>query len=90
MATAALAASGYRPARDGNHHYRVIQSLELTIGADAKLIRSLDAFRKKRNVSNYDSEGSVSDGEASEMQKIALELRNVVQTWLTKNHPSLL
>jgi hypothetical protein len=36
-ATAALAASGYRASRD-QHHYRVIQSLELTIGADRKIV----------------------------------------------------
>ena len=37
-ATAALAAAGYRASRE-NHHYRVIQSLELTLGKDAKFIR---------------------------------------------------
>jgi hypothetical protein len=36
-ATAALAASGYRASRD-QHHYRVIQSLELTIGAERKVV----------------------------------------------------
>ena len=51
-ATAALAAAGYRASRE-NHHYRVIQSLELTLGKDAKFIRAFDAFRKKRNVSSY-------------------------------------
>ena len=55
-ATAALAASGYRAPRE-NHHYRVIQSLELTIAKDAKFIRAFDVFRKKRNISNYDIGG---------------------------------
>jgi len=59
-ATAALAAAGYRASRD-NHHYHVIQSLELTLGKEAKFIRSFDAFRKKRNVSNYDIGGGISD-----------------------------
>jgi len=89
-ATAALAAAGYRAARDGNHHYRIIQSLELTIGAEAKLIRALDGFRKKRHVSNYDAEGSVSDREAKEIQKIAARLRDDVRAWLTKNNSHLL
>ncbi len=39
-ATAALAASGYRAGRD-SHHYRVIQSLELTVGKDAKFIGAI-------------------------------------------------
>src|SRR4029077_8466926 len=50
-ATAALAASGYRASRD-NHHYRVIQSLEFTIGAGKKQVETFDGFRKKRNVSS--------------------------------------
>jgi hypothetical protein len=37
-ATAALAAAGYRAARD-NHHYRVIQSLEFTCGTGQKIHR---------------------------------------------------
>jgi hypothetical protein len=45
-ATAALSAAGFRAARD-NHHYRVIQSLEFTIGSDARLINTFDGFRKE-------------------------------------------
>ncbi len=40
-ATAALAAAGYRAARD-NHHYRVIQSLEFTTAPGRKLIDAFD------------------------------------------------
>lgn len=36
LATAALAAEGYRVARE-SHHYRAIESLEYTIGLDRKL-----------------------------------------------------
>jgi len=45
-ATAALAAAGYRASRE-NHYYRVIQSLELTLGKDAKFIRAFDAVPEK-------------------------------------------
>jgi hypothetical protein len=44
-ATAALAAAGYRPTRD-SHHYRVIQSLAYTIGADTKVTARFNEFRK--------------------------------------------
>src|SRR5690349_1980798 len=37
-ATAALAAAGYRASRE-QHHYRLIQSLEATIGAEPELNR---------------------------------------------------
>jgi hypothetical protein len=52
-ATATLAAAGYRASRD-SHRVIQSQSLSLTIGKSAGFIRSFDAFRKKRNVSNYD------------------------------------
>lgn len=69
-ATAALAAAGYRATRE-SHHYRVIQSLELTVRKDAKFIQNFDAFRKKRNVSNYDIGGGISNREVEEMIGIA-------------------
>jgi len=42
-ATAALAAAGYRASRE-SHHYRIIQSLELTVGKDAKFIRAFESL----------------------------------------------
>ena len=63
LATAALAAAGYRPSRE-SHHYRVIQSLALTIGADADLVETFDQFRKKRNIGGYERAGLVTDQEA--------------------------
>ena len=86
--TAALAAAGYRATRE-SHHYRVIQSLSLTLGKDAAFIRSFDAFRKKRNVSNYDIGGGVSDRELQEMATIAQTLHAEVEQWIRSNQPSL-
>lgn len=88
-ATAALAAAGYRATRD-QHHYRVIQSLRETIGADAQLVTAFDAFRKKRNISGYDRAGMVSDAEVKAMREMALQLRDDVLAWLRRRHPDLL
>jgi hypothetical protein len=88
-ATAALAAAGYRAVRDG-HHYRIIQSLAFTIGADADLIAKLDAFRKKRNISDYERSGSVSTQEAREIFGLARSLKVAVEVWLRESHPRLL
>ena len=87
-ATAALAAAGYRVSRD-NHHYRVIQSLELTIGASRKQVDTFDGFRKKRNVSSYDMSGTVSQKEADEMLKLAAEIRTEVEKWIRMTRPEL-
>ncbi len=88
LATAALAASGYRAGREA-HHYRTIQSLTLTIGASVDLVDQLDTFRKKRNISDYERAGAVSEQEAREMLELAKSLRETVIAWLKKNHPEL-
>jgi hypothetical protein len=87
-ATAALAAAGYKAARD-NHHYRVIQSLEFTTAPGYKFIATFDSFRKKRNVSSYDLAGAVSDTEADEMLTLATQLRTAVEKWIRANHSAL-
>jgi hypothetical protein len=87
-ATAALAASGYRASREA-HHYRVLQSLVLTISAEPKLVAQLEAFRKKRNIGDYERAGAVSDAEAHELAILARALRTRVEDWLRQNHPQL-
>ena len=88
-ATAALAASGYRASRHA-HHYRVIQSLPLTVGADRRLVSEFDQFRKKRNMSAYDLAGFISDHEADAMAALAERLRQNVEVWLRAHHPDLM
>lgn len=89
-ALAALAAAGYNVAKGESHHYRGIQSLSYTIGYDASLISKLDKLRKKRNISDYEQAGTVSDQEADEMVQIAKDLRAAVKAWLRQEHPDLL
>jgi hypothetical protein len=88
MATAALAASGYRAARN-QHHFRVIHSLSFTVGADADLVDLLDRFRKKRNINIYEHPGSISDHEADELVELAEKLRGMVDDWLKERFPGL-
>jgi hypothetical protein len=88
-ASAALAACGYRASREA-HHHRVIQSLAFTIGAEAHLVAQLEAFRKKRNIGDYERAGLVSKGESNEMVALAQRLRQEVGDWLEANHPELL
>ena len=87
-ATAALAAAGYRAAREAYHH-RVIQSLAFTIGADATLVLQFDRYRKKRNIGGYERAGAVSDQEAEEMLELAKRIRHEVTVWIKVNHPDL-
>ncbi len=87
-AAVALAASGYRATREA-HHFRTIQSLELTVNADKKLIQQIDIFRKKRNITGYDMAGYISDQESEIIVAITVRLKDQILQWLKKNYPDL-
>lgn len=88
-ARAALAASGYRTSGEGNHYW-TIQSLAFTLQLDAKTIRKFNKLRQKRNISDYEMIGMVSEQEVTEMIALAQDLRSMVEEWLKKNHPELI
>lgn len=87
-AAAALAAEGYRAARE-QHHYKVLDSLRLTLAIDATLSRKLDLCRKKRNTGTYNQVGAASEDEATEMVETAERLRDSLLEWLRTRHPEL-
>lgn len=89
-ATIALRASGYRTSTQSGHHLKTIESLELTINADSKLIQRMKTLSKKRNATSYDSAGNVSAQELDLAIKTATELRSSVLAWLEDNHRELL
>ena len=88
-ATAALAASGYRASREA-HHFRIIQSLSFTLSVSPTTVGLLDAFRRKRNTSDYERAGVISAAEACEIASLAHELRQQLKMWLSRNHPELM
>lgn len=88
LATAALAAAGYQAARMA-HHFRVISSLELTLGWDKATVELLNDFREKRNEADYERAGAISEADAEEMLTLARRLRTEVEAWIAKNHPHL-
>jgi hypothetical protein len=89
IATAALAASGYRPAR-GHHHQRVIESLRYTAGTDDDSVSLLQRFRRKRHAFVYDRPTDPSEKEAANMVDVAGDLLRQVVKWLREEHPDLL
>src|SRR5215471_7986184 len=76
-ATTALRASGHRTVTQAGHHVKTIESLELTVKANPKLIQRFKTFNNKRNKSVYDVAGAVSDQELQAMVKLAIELKEV-------------
>lgn len=89
LAAIALLASGYR-SRGEAHHYRIIHSLAYTANIDEELIDQFDGFRKKRNVSDYERAGTVSELEAQEMLALANKLLDLITAWLQNHHPELI
>lgn len=91
LATLVLYASGYRTGRGESKHYRVIQALPLIMGNDYRIVKDyLDNCRRKRNVSEYDSAGTISEKEVNDLLVLAEKLKNQVKEWFKANRPDLI
>ncbi len=89
LCTILLHTSGYRPEKN-LAHYRTLQSLPLILGDKHKSNADyLDACRKKRNETEYDFAGNISEGEAQELLEFCRELKTEVLAWLNKNQPGM-
>jgi hypothetical protein len=88
-ANVALRACGYRTATQLGHHLKTIESLELTIRVDPRVVQKMRVLSKKRNATSYDSAGNVSDQELEEVIRLANALQESVIAWLRENHPEL-
>ena len=90
LATLALYVAGYRTGRGESKHYRVIQALPLVLGQEFVPTRDyLENCRRKRNVSEYDTAGTISVKEADDLLQTVQELKAKIEQWLQKNHADL-
>jgi len=91
IAAAALAASGYR-VREGSlaHHWRLIESLEHTLGLMPGQVKLLQDYRKKRSRSVYERAGTITGTEAGAALATACRLRDQLAAWLAQEQPDLL
>ena len=89
LCTILLYAEGCRPEKP-LQHYRAIQALPLILGShretDAKY---LDTCRNKRNITEYDYVGGVTEEDVEELITFVNELREEVIQWLKEQHPDL-
>ena len=88
LATAALAAAGYRAERE-NKHLRTLECLSYTLGVERERVRYLDICRRKRHTAIYERVGAISDAEANEIVEAAKKLRGEVAEWIRTEHPEL-
>ena len=85
-----LYSEGYRAAREA-HHYRVIQSLQLTLGSEHRAdVEYLEACRRKRNIIEYEVPGAATEENAMELIDFVVHFKAIVMDWLSKKHPQLL
>lgn len=90
LATAALHAAGYRTSTNlPGHHTVTVESLALTMGADAATVTALDAWRKKRNRSTYEASAGFSEHEVAELVALVEKLKVQLVAWLREQHPRL-
>ncbi len=90
LCTILLVSEGYRPERT-LQHYRTIFAMPEILGKEMREdAQYLDTCRKKRNIAEYDQIGNISETEAKELFKFAVNLRQQVLNWIKENHPQLL
>lgn len=89
LATIVLAASGFRTTGTG-HHWATFNVLPELLGREVETLADyFDQCRGKRNLSEYDRAGEISEGEAKELLGGARKFRATVLDWLRAHHPRL-
>ena len=89
LCTILLHGSGYW-AEKNLAHYRTLQVLPVILGDKHKSNADyLDTCRKKRNETEYDFAGNISEEEVEELLNFCEELKIEVNRWLKKNHHNL-
>ena len=84
-----IAATGHRVIGQG-HHQTTFQAVEIAVGAKAiPYATYFDACRRKRNQLDYDVAEVASHTESQELLKKAREFQQLVEAWITANHPQL-
>ncbi len=79
LADVALRSAGYRAARGGLQHHRIIMTLSFTLGNDWQTTAEyLDATRQLRNKADYESVGFATQAQLEELRTIVEELRKAV------------
>lgn len=86
-ARAALFRSGYRVERDGGGHFRVLASLEFTLGSDSETLDLYDQYRQRRHQAVYDGVDLISESEAREILKEANRLILATRSMIDSTEP---
>jgi hypothetical protein len=81
-------AAGYRPKTVGGH-YNTFLALEAADAAFAALSTYFDGCRIKRNASEYDFAGGVTETDADGLLNAVKQFATDAEAWIKANHPPL-
>jgi uncharacterized protein (UPF0332 family) len=91
LATIVIHAAGYRIKANTGHHWVTILSFSEFMGKSQKNRSNyFNACRAKRNVTDYDRVGEISESDLNELLNEVIEFKKDVIDWLEKFHPSLI
>ena len=86
----AIACAGYRIASVPGHHRLTFEGAKLALGKPAEhLADYFDSCRRKRNEIDYTGATIATTTEADELLLHAKAFLNLVESWITSNHPAL-
>ncbi|MEA2015906.1 MAG: hypothetical protein U9O59_04280 [Actinomycetota bacterium] len=86
LATILLYCKGYKPEGTG-HHFTVFQAMKIIMGNNYYTLADyFDSCRSKRNITDYDYAGAISDLEAEELIEEADKFLEITINWLKKNY----
>ena len=90
-ANLAIACAGYRITARIGHHKLSLECATLALGKSAKSLTDyFETCRRKRNQIDYTQSHVATDTEAKEILAKALEFYDLVESWISKNHPKLM
>ncbi|HEV3138687.1 MAG TPA: hypothetical protein VGZ26_12300 [Pirellulales bacterium] len=82
-------AGGYRPRSASGHHYNTFLALEAADPAFAGLSVYFDGCRMKRNISEYDFAGGVTETDVDGLLNTVQEFAVDVEAWVKARYPHL-
>lgn len=89
LATIALYCKGYKAIGLGRH-FIVLQTLKETMGQEFHSRADyFDMCRTKRNITDYDRTGEISEHEATELLQEVKNFKQEVEDWLHQRYPKL-
>jgi len=90
LATIILYCKGYKSKGTG-HHFTVFQAMKEIMGTSYyKLADYFDSCRAKRNITDYDYAGMISESEAKELINEVEGFLQGILNWLAEKFPSFL